>query len=178
MTDVRDAKLDIEDPAVVEIYEDYFGFGDQQIFTLPDGKQTITFKVMNEGERSAFQKKTSRDIKFNRATSDAAIRADPAEERRELIMTSVTGWTLKRRGPSGWTDAPFSGGKPGSELDQWLKVANPKVIDDLEMAIRKANPWMQADMTTEEIDKEIDRLTDLRAQVAERERGESASSSR
>ena len=173
MTDVRDANLDSSNPAVIdaEEYQDYFGFGEQQEFVLPDGKQKIFFKVMNEGERAKFQKKTSRDIKFNRSSGDAAIRADVADERTELIMTSVTGWTLKRRSPSGWEDAPFSTGGPHSDLAKWLQLANPKIVDDLQLAIRKANPWMQEDMSVEEIDKEIANLQELRDKALEREKG-------
>lgn len=164
---------------VVEVYEDYFGFGQSERFTMPDGKQYIEFQVMNEGQRREFQKRTNKDIKFNRATNDASIKADPAEERWALITSSVTGWNLKRRRPDGsFEDAPFSKGSPGSELEKFLAKANPKLIDDLEFAIRKANPWMQADMTVEEIDKEMDRLRDLREQAVEREKGEGSSSSK
>lgn len=171
--------FDVTNPAVEEIYEDYFGFGDTQTFTLPDGKQQIFFKVMNEGERREFQKKTNKDIRFNKASGDASIKADQAQERYELIMTSVTGWSMKRRQADGsFNDVPFSGTTPGSTLAQWLQVANPKIVDDLEFAIRKANPWMQADMTVEDIDKEIERLSELREQALEREKGEGVSSSK
>lgn len=172
--DIREASFSQDDPTVMtggEGYVDYFGFGDEQVFTLPDRRQTISFKVMNEGERAKFQKKTSKDIKFNRTSGDAAIRADQAEERHELIMTSVTGWSLMRLGPGGWQPVPFSTGSPSSALAKWLQIADPRIVDELELAIRRANPWMQADMTVEEIDKEIERLQDLRKEVAERERG-------
>ena len=171
MTDIREADFNNAATVQMDQYEDYFGFGEERVFVLPDGKQQIFFKIMNEGERSKFQKKTNKDIKFNRASGDASIKADQAEERRELILTSVTNWTLVRRSPDGWIPVPFSGERPGSELDKWLQVANPKIIDDLEFAIRQANPWMQADMSVEEIDKEIDRLNDIRKQAVEREQG-------
>lgn len=171
--DIRDAQVRPDDEAVVtgEEFVDYFGFGREEVFTLPDGKQTITFQVMNEGKRAAYQKRTSKDIKFNRASGDAAIKADQAEERHELILSSVTGWTLRRRGSTGWEPVPFSGNGPNSALANWLKVADPRIVDALELAIRKANPWMQAEMTVEEIDKEINNLQELRAQAVERERG-------
>ena len=168
--------LSPDNPAVVEEYVDYFGFGEGNEFTLPDGKQKIFFKVMNEGERKKFQQLTNRDIRFNQATRDAHLKADPASERWALIENSVTGWTLKRRTNRGWEDAPFSSGSPGSELTRWLEKANPKIVDDLEFAIRMANPWMQQDMSVEEIDKEFERLVELRKQAVERERGESDSS--
>lgn len=170
--------IDVNDPAVIEVYEDYFGFGEERQFKLPDGKQYISFQIMNEGQRSEFQKRTNRDIRINRASGDASIKADPAEERRALITSSVVGWNLKRRKGDGWEDVTFSKGSAGASLEKWLVVANPKIIDDLEFAIRKANPWLQSDMTVEEIDKEMDRLRELREQTVERERGEELSSSK
>jgi hypothetical protein len=171
VSDIRESSFDAGNPAVVnnDMYQDYFGFAGQESFTLPDGKQQIFFTKMNEGQRFQFQKKTSKDIKFNRASGDAAVRADPAEERQELIMSSVVGWSLMRRNGNTWEAAAFSTGGPNSELYKWLKVADPKIVDDLELAIRKANPWMQADQTVEEIDKEIASLQELRAQAVERE---------
>lgn len=171
--DIRDAQFVPDDEAVASgnDYVDYFGFGEDKVFVLPDGRQTILFSVMNEGKRAAYQKRTSKDIKFNRASGDAAIKADQAEERHELIMSSVTGWTLMRRGATGWEPVPFNGNGPNSSLANWLKVADPKIVDALELAIRKANPWMQAEMTVAEIDKEIESLQELRAQAVERERG-------
>lgn len=162
-------------PIVEEVqYEDYFGFESYHEFTLPDGKQKIFFTSLNEGQKTKFQQKINKDIHLNQQTRDARIKTDPAGERHELILASVTGWTLKRRSPrSGqWEDVPFSGERRGSELDKWLQVANPVIVEKLEEAIRKANPWMLAEMTVEQIDEEIKRLEDLRKDVIERERRE------
>lgn len=158
-----------DDPAVVTIQQDYFGFGAEERYVFPDGTSFISFRVMNEGQRKKFQQGTSRDIKFNRATNDASIKADPAQERWQLITTSCTGWNLKRRHPNTGDLEPVMFNKV--LLEQWLELADPKLVDDLEMAIRRANPWLQADMTVEEIDKEIERLNDLRKDVQEREKG-------
>lgn len=178
-SDVRQADLSSDNPAVTPVYEDYFGFGDSKEFVLPDGLQKIFFEVMNEGKRSKFQKKTSKDIKFNRASGDAAIKADQAEERHELLMSSVIGWSLKQRQLDGsWVDVPFTTGSANSAFAKWLEVANPKIVDDLEFQIRLANPWMQAEQTVEEIDKELERLQELREQAVERERGKSDSSTK
>lgn len=179
MTEVQDNTFSPENPAVVVIYDDYFGFGESKEFALPDGKQKIFFKVMNEGERRQFQTATNRDIRFNQATKDAHLKADQAGERWALITSSVTGWSLKRRDGSGnWQDAPFSSGTPGAELEKWLAKANPKIVDDLEFAIRMANPWMQNEMSVAEIDTEFERLVELRKAAVEREKGEGASSSK
>jgi hypothetical protein len=158
-----------DNPVVVTVQDDYFGFGAQEVFVFPDGATKIWFTVMNEGQRKKFQKMTNRDIKINRATNDASIKADPAEERWQLITTSVCNWNLKRRNPN--TEELGEVHFDQRTLEQWLQVANPRIVDDLEVAIRKANPWMQADMTVEDIDKEMERLTDLRKEAAEREQG-------
>lgn len=175
-TEVPPDTLDSNNPAVVEMYDDYFGWGDDKEFVLPDGRQKIYFKVMNEGERRKFQQLTNRDIRFNQATRDAHLKADAAGERWALIESSVTGWTLKRHAARGWEDVPFSSGRQGTTLSQWLEKANPKIVDDLEFAIRMANPWMQNEMSLEEIDKEMERLTDLRKAAVEREKGKFDSS--
>lgn len=158
-----------ENPAVVTVQQDYFGFGAEERYYFPDGVTYISFRIMNEGQRKKFQQGTSRDIKFNRATNDASIKADPAQERWQLITTSCTGWNLVRRNPARDTLEPIMFNS--KLLEQWLEMADPKVVDDLEMAIRRANPWLQADMTVEEIDKELERLQDLRKEVQDRDKG-------
>lgn len=161
-------------PGDEKIYEDYYGFSEKKQWFFPDGVQFIEFEVMNEGKRSLFQKTTNKDITLRRQSGDASIKVDPAEERRALLVNSVINWLLYREGKP----IPFSIGSPGAEFEKWLAVANPKLVDDLEFTIRKANPWMQADMDLEQIDEEIQRLSDLRKQVEERQRGEASSSSR
>lgn len=155
-------------------YDDYWGFDERQQWFFPDGKQFIEFKIMNEGDRSRYQKLVNRDIAVSRATGDAKIKLDQAEERKALLESSVTGWNLYRQG----SPVPFAIGSPGATFEQWLAAANPKLVDDLEFAIRKANPWLQAEMSVEEIDKEMDRLRELREQAVKREMGEASSSSK
>lgn len=147
------------------IYADYWGFDEKLKWFFPDGKQYIEFQLMDEGKRARFQKLTNRDISIKRSTGDASIKADPAEERKALLEQSVVDWHVFR----GNQPVPFSIGSGGSTFNQWLDHANPKLIDDLEFEIRKNNPWLQADMTLEDIDKEIDRLKELRKQTEERE---------
>src|SRR6478752_9614476 len=151
--------------AAEEVYEDYFGFKQSEVFTLPDGKQYINFDVMNEGDKARFQKDTNRDVTVMRTSGDAKMKLDPAAERHALLEGSVSGWHMMRRTETGWEPIAFS----KTEFKNWLRVANPKVIEDLELAIRKANPWLQADMTVEEIDKEIDRLKEMRDAAEKRE---------
>jgi hypothetical protein len=149
-------------------YEDYFGFDDRKKFMLPDGKQYIEFKPLNEGERVKYESKTSRDVKFNRRTDDAAIQMNPGEDRHALITSSVTGWLMMQRTSNGWQPVAFSQGRGGT-FEQWLAKADPKIVNDLFEAIRKANGWMIDEMTIEAIDEELKRLEDLRKIVLERE---------
>jgi hypothetical protein len=147
-------------------FEDYWSFSQKERFMLPDGKQWIEFNIMNEGQKASYQKKINKDIKFNRKTSDATIRSDIADERHALIETSVTGWYM------------LQGGNPANQvafsvqmLRNWLNVANPRIVENLEVAIRKANPWLMGDMTLDDIDEEIQRLQELRIETEKREQG-------
>ena len=159
---MQDAGVPIEEP----VYADYWSFDERPQWFFPDNKQWIEFKALNEGERKEFQKLINKDLTIKRATGDATVRTDVAEERYQLVMKSVTNWNVYRNGQP----VPFGKEGRGSMLAQWLEHTNPKLVDDLEFAIRKANPWMQSDnMSIEEIDKEIDRLTELRKQIEERE---------
>lgn len=168
------SEIDLIEPA----YEDYWGFDDQRTFYLPDKKQFITFKVMSEGDRKKFQQKTRTDITLVRRTGDATMRMSPADERHALIVSSVTGWSLFRRNPktNEMQPVPFSKDSPGANLEMWLQVANPRIIDDLEKEIRKSNPWLLGEMTVEDIDKEIANLHEMREIALKREAGEESSS--
>jgi hypothetical protein len=162
-----------------EVYEDYFGTQDViETFFLPDGKQYIQFRPMNEGARSRFQKMTNRDVVLERSTGNARMKVDPATERHELIVASVIGWNLMRKTDNGWQPVTFSSGSPGANLEQWLDKAPVRIVDDLEKAIRKANPWLLSELTVEEIDKEMDNLREQREELIRRQQGEASSSSR
>ena len=148
---------------------DYFGFQATEKFYLPDGQQYIEFQIMNEGAKAKFQKLTTKDLVVQRG-GDARMKMDPAQERHELIRQSVIDWTLTR------------GGQPvrfnPTNLKDFLELANPKLIEDLEKAIRKANPWLLGEMKVEDIDREIENLQEMRKVAEEREAGEAFSASR
>jgi hypothetical protein len=118
---------------------------------VPDQyKQYVTFVSMNEGRRTRYQKKTSRPLHIERENNDARMTVDQAADRHALLETSITGWKIFRGGD----ELMF---RP-SLLLEFLKFANPLHIDKLEKAIRDANPWMIAEMTSEQIEKEIANL--------------------
>lgn len=149
---------------VEQVFSDYFGFEEEGEFTFPDGKTKIWFKAMNEGERSRFQRETNRDVSLERGSGNARIKTDPAGERKALILASCTNWNLHRKDPASgrMVPVPFSGQTSGSTLAQWLERANPKIVDALEEAIRKVNPWLVGDMSLEDIEREIERLQDMK----------------
>ena len=153
-------------------FEDYWGVSATERFTLPDGKQWIEFKIMNEGERAEYEKKSSKDLVLQQRTGEARVSSDPAGDRHKLIKTSVVGWYLVQRAPDGtWTEAPFG----AKSLDMWLNNANPKIVDKLEFEIRMANPWLQSDMTIEQIDEQIEDLQRMRKDKEREELGEARS---
>lgn len=147
-------------------YANYWGTDERKKHFLPDGTQYFEFQIMNEGAKSRFQKLTNTDLKVGRDNT-ATVKMDPVAERHTLIKTSVVDWLLYKDGQ------PILFGK--QMLEKWLEVAPPKIVEDLEQAIRLANPWMQAEMTLEGIDEEMDRLIELRKTIVEREAGEASS---
>lgn len=147
--------------------QDYFGFvGSDQKFTLPDGISYIEFRRMSEGKKKAFQDKTSKDLVLERQSGNARMSVLQGSERHELIKACVTGWNLKRGGEP----IPFT----PINLNDFLDLADPVIIEDLEKAIRKANPWLMAEMSTKDIDREIENLQEMRQVAEERERGEAS----
>lgn len=150
-------------------YQDYFGSSNTVKWYFPDGKQYIEFQPMNEGKRAKYESGTSRDVRFNRRTDDAAIRMDAAADRKTLVVESVVGWhvvSFKNGRPE---PLPFSIGSPGATFDQWYSKADPSLVNRLVDAIRKANPWLTDEMTSEMIREEMKRLEELLATVEERE---------
>jgi len=148
---------------------DYWGTDTFEKWYLPDGVQYFQFKIMNEGEKVKFEKLTNNDLIVNRDQS-ARVKVDPSEARHAIIKTSVTTWNMYKGGEV----VDFN----KHVLEQWLAVADPKLVEELEFAIRMANPWMQSEMSVEEIDKEINRLHDVRKQLVDRQAGEASSATK
>lgn len=146
--------------------QDYFGFETSAKFYFPDGVSWIEFKPMNEGAKKSFQDKTSRDLVVERNSGNARMSVLQGSERHTLIIDSVTNWNLVRNGVA----VPFS----KSAFSDFLTLANPVLIEDLEKAIRKANPWLLADMKSEDIEKEIANLQEMLESARKREAGEAS----
>ena len=144
---------------------DYFGFSRTEKYFLPDGVSYIEFRSMNEGEKKNFQDKTSKDLVLERS-GGARMSILQGTERHELIKACVVGWNLTRNGQP----VPFN----KVQLGDFMTLADPVIIEGLEKEIRKANPWLLAEMKVEDIDREIRNLEEMREVAVKREAGEAS----
>ena len=142
---------------------DYFGFAKDDKFYFPDGVTWMQFNVMNEGAKTKFQKQTQKDLVLERQSGNARMKVDPGIERHEIIRQSVTNWNLVRGAQK--TPVPYS----DRALKDFLELSDPKLVEDIEKAIRKANPWLLGEMTVKDIDREIESLQEMRAVAEKRE---------
>lgn len=149
--------------------QDYFGFDRSVKYFFPDGVTFIEFRPMNEGAKKKFQDKTSRDLVLERNSGNARMSVLQGSERHELIRSSVVAWNLRRGGQ----ELPQPGTPQGKiALGDFLELADPLIVEGLEKEIRKANPWLLAEMTSEDIQKEIDNLEEMKKVAEAREAGE------
>lgn len=166
MDDKAPLKSVPEEP-VQSVQADYFGFSEVHRVLLPDGVSFVEHQELNEGARRKYLNKTNRDVRLNRASGDATISMAPGDERRALLEAALTGWNLVRDGKP----IPFT----TQALGQFLETANPRVVDLIEKDIRLKNPWLLAEMTVEDIDKEITALQEMRETKIKEEEGKAVS---
>lgn len=138
-------------------------------------KQYVEFRIMNEGDRKKWQRKTSRDFNVNRRTQEARIAVDPVADREALFEAVIV--SVNVFGPDGQPINFGTNFSRGSVFAQWLDRQDPEISDKLEVTIREAHPWMQDDMKPEDIREEITRLEKL-LEVAEKRELEKATFSR
>lgn len=148
---------------------DYFGFQATERYVFPDGLTFVEFQVMNEGQKLKFQKATGRDIVLQRS-GDAKLRMDPGAERHELLRACIVNWNLARGGQL----IPFN----KRSLDDFLELADPKIVEKIENAIRRANPWLMGEVSAADIREQISELEEMLKVAEEREAGEASSVSK
>lgn len=146
--------------------QDYFGFSATEKFFFPDKVTYIEFTKMNEGKKKEFQDKTSKDLVLERTSGNARMSVLQGTERHELIKACVVGWNLVRGGEP----VPFN----RVNLDDFLTLANPVLVEDLEKEIRKANPWLLGEMKSADIKKQITDLEEMLEVQLKREAGEAS----
>lgn len=141
----------------------YFGFEETHIVYLPDGVSYIQHKTLNEGARRKYIDSNNRDVRIAKVTGDAIMRMQAGSEKHNLLKSAICGWNLV--GASG-QPMPFH----DSNLQKFLDSTDPKIVDIIEKDVRKKNVWLMADLSVEDIDKQIEELTEMReAKVKEAE---------
>jgi hypothetical protein len=157
-------------------FEDYWGTDETVPWYFPDGKQYMTVKIMTEGDRQKFERDTSQDLLIDRQTQNTHVKMDMAKDRHALIKAAVSGWNLKRRNRSNGQleDYNFS----EQHLTEWLRYADPRLVDQLALFIRKTNPWLFGEMTVEQVEEDIERLQKVRDDLIRREEGKESSTNK
>lgn len=151
-----------------KVQVDYFAPEPDATTFLPDGVSYVTHKKLTEGDRKAYLKVVNKDIKIQKGTGDALMRLASGEERTALLQVALTGWNLV----SGGSPLPFN----PQNLRKFLDNGRVEVLEVIEKAVRKNNPWLMSDVTVEDIDAEIESLQEQRQLILDRESGKDASS--
>jgi hypothetical protein len=142
---------------------DYFGLDESFRVVLPDGMSWIDHVRLNEGARRKYMNAMNREVRLQKATGDAILKVQSGEERIILLEAAITGWNLMRKG----SPVPFN----KRNLQEFLEVADPKIIDVIERDVRSKNPWLLADVTIEDIDRQIAELEEMREKKISEEEG-------
>lgn len=147
---------------------DYFGFQNTETVYLPGSKtQFVVIKALNEGEKKRYQNLTNKDVTLTKG-GETKMRLAAGDERHALLTESIVDWRLVRRNDKGeMVDVRFS----RAEVGRFLTDVDPKVIEHVEKAVRKLNPWTLADMSVEDIDREIANLQEMRDVKVKEEAG-------
>lgn len=160
-------------------FENYYAFDEKDKWFFPDGKQWIEFRKLTEGDRAKYLKATRSDVHLNQKSGEARIPFDQSADRKELLLHSITDWLLVSFMGGRATPIAFQpGASKGGVVAQWIDRADPAILGQLEKAIRKANPWLLNEMSSEQIRKEITDLEELLVVAEKREAEEGNSSSK
>jgi hypothetical protein len=149
-------------PTETGIYDDYFGFQERHRVTLPDGVSWVEHQTLNEGARRRYLNDQNREVKVQKVTGDAILKMQTGEERASLLKAAIVNWDLRRldEKTKELVVVPFS----DQRLRDFLEKAPPSAIDPIEKDVRKHNPWLLADVTVEDIDRQIKELNDMKEQ--------------
>lgn len=148
---------------------DYFGFDETHRVVLSDGLSFVDHRTLNEGARRKYLNSVNRDVKFQKSTGDAIMRIASGDEKAALLRSAIVGWSLVKGGqPHSFSDR---------NLAEFLDKASPAIIDIIHKDVQRANPWLTADVTVEDIDKEIEELQVTRQLKIDEESGKAVSRS-
>lgn len=156
-------------PTDDHVQADYFGASQVHVVLLKDGVSTISHKTLMEGEKRDYMNKVNRDLTLNRKTDDAKVRLAPGDDRAELFKLAICDWSIVRDGrPYAFT---------AQHLNDVLRMFPPDVLDDVEKDIKVKNAWLLADVSIEDLEKEIADLTELLEKKRAEQEGNGDSSS-
>lgn len=143
--------------------QSYFGFERTEQHFLPDGVSFIEHRILNEGRRKMYLDAVQKDVRIGKASGDAFLKLQSGTEKHILLEAAICGWSLIDESGA---DVPFN----TRNLKRFLNDTDPKLIDGIEKAVRKANTWLMADLSVEDIQKQIDDLEEMKAaKIAEDE---------
>ena len=150
--DMAAAGLSVEETVQI----DYFGFEETERVPLPDHRSYVDIKALNEGGRRAYLNAVNREVKISKGTGDAIMQMANGDERRILLRHAICGWNLVRTRNGTLEPVPFKEGL----LSEFLEKANPMVIEVIDKAVRKQNPWLMIDVSLEDLEKQREELDD------------------
>ena len=140
------------------VVEDYFGFAEDFKVMLPDGISYIIHSSLNEGARRSYLNNQNRDITVEKVTGNAKVKVMQGEERFALLKAAITGWSLQTKNKvNDLVPVVFTTAK----LVEFLEKAPPKIIDIIEKDVRKHNPWLMAQATSDDIREQIKELEEM-----------------
>lgn len=151
-------------PTTERRQQSYFGFAEVHRCMLPDGVSYVEHETLNEGARKQYQNKINREVAIKRSSGDAVMKMAAGDEKHELLKAAISGWNLL-----GADGQPMSFNK--GTLNKFLDEASPKIIDEIEKDIRRHNPWLMADISVEEIDRQIEELEEMKQQKLREDEG-------
>lgn len=141
-------------PTTQRVQQSYFGFEETHRCMLPDGVSYIEHRTLNEGSRKQYLNSVNREVAIKRASGDAVMKMAAGEEKHSLLKQAMCGWNLIDIDGS---PKPFQ----KREVNEFLESANPKIIDLIEKDVRKYNTWLMADMSVEDLRKQIEELEEM-----------------
>ena len=142
----------------METYVEPDFFGEDDIYTVPlpgSQSQYVVIKALNEGERRKYLDRTNRDVKMDR-TGNATLRTTPGSDRYELLKIAIVDYNLKVG--DGYKNLANGG---NGLLEKFLTQSRPTVIDEIVREVNKRNPWLLAEMSVEDIEREISNLQEM-----------------
>ncbi len=165
---VEQAMADAGEATSTPVQANYFGFAQTHRVMLPDNESWVEHNTLNEGGRRQYLDAVNREVRLQKTTGDAIMKMASGSERKILLEAAIVNWNLV--GPDGKAMG-FSKGSGGSALSQFLDKADPSIIDIIEKDVRKKNPWLMADLSVEDIDKQISELQEMRDVKIKEEEG-------